>query len=314
MRRARIRQFVHRVEFLHRQRNRRRIQPHVLRPVTLHQRSRVAGIRFHVQDARRVRVQHRVVAHRVVGRQANDADVSLRTRYVADKADDLRRTAANDFVRPRAGDEGAIAYGSGCGVTGPGESRCVESTSIHPSGTPRAHKYRAAHVVDRLDRFARRETMRNFRERAFGVAVQQHVGLRIEQHRTPHLLRPVVEVRDASQARFDAADDDRHVVERFARALRIHDHAAIGSAARLAARRVRVVAADAPIGGVAIHHRVHVAGGDAEEQVRPAEPREVVGAAPVGLRDHADAKTLRFEQAARRSPCRSSGDRRTHRR
>ncbi len=56
-------------------------------------------------------------------------------------------------------------------------------------------------------------------DRAFGIAVQQHVGFGIDQYRAAHFLRPVIEMRDPPQARFDAADDDGHVVVRFARAL-----------------------------------------------------------------------------------------------
>ena len=161
-----------------------------------------------------------------------------------------------------------------------------------------AHERSAAQIGDRLDRLALRETMRDVDDLSLGIAVDQQVGFRIEQHRAAHFLRPVVEVRDATQAGFDAADDDRHVVERFAHALRVDDHRAIGSLAALAAGRVGIVAADAAIRGVAIHHRIHVAGGDAEEQVRLAEPFEVGGRAPVGLGDDADAESLRFQHAA----------------
>src|SRR5690606_22958867 len=51
-------------------------------------------------------------------------------------------------------------------------------------------------------------------------------------------------------------------------------------------------------GGVAVDHRVHVAGGDTEEQIRLAELHEVVFALPVRLTDDADAKALGFQQPA----------------
>ena len=83
-----------------------------------------------------------------------------------------------------------------------------------------------------------------------------------------------------------------------ARALRVDDHRAVGALAAVAAGRVGVVAAHPPVGGVAIDHRIHVAGGDAEEQARRAERAEGLGTVPVGLRDDADAQPLRLEHAA----------------
>jgi len=138
----------------------------------------------------------------------------------------------------------------------------------------------------------------NLDDLAFGVAEYQQVGFRIEQHGASNLLRPVVEVRDAPQARLDAADDDGYCVERFTHTLRINDHRAVRPLASLAAGRVRIVAADAAIRGVTVHHRIHVAGGDAEEQVGLAELFEVGGRAPVRLGDEADAEALRLEHAA----------------
>jgi hypothetical protein len=43
--------------------------------------------------------------------------------------------------------------------------------------------------------------------------------------------------------------------------------------------------------------RIHVAGGDAEEQPRPAQGAKGVGTLPVGLADDAHAKALRLEQS-----------------
>jgi hypothetical protein len=76
------------------------------------------------------------------------------------------------------------------------------------------------------------------------------------------------------------------------------DDTAIRALAACTAGRVRVVAAHAFVGRVAVHHRVHVAGRDAEEQARRAKPLEVSSGSPVGLRDDADAKTLCLEHAA----------------
>ncbi len=159
-----------------------------------------------------------------------------------------------------------------------------------------AHEGGAAQIGDLVDRRAGREPMRDLDDLPLGVAEHEQVRLRVQQHGPAHLLAPVVEVRDAAQRRLDAADDDGHILERFARALRVHHHAAIRPLAALATRRVRIIGADALVRGVAVHHRIHVAGGDAEEQVGLAELLERLGALPVRLRDDADAESLRLEQ------------------
>ena len=44
------------------------------------------------------------------------------------------------------------------------------------------------------------------------------------------------------------------------------------------------------LGGVTVHHRVHVAGGDAEKEARASQLSEWVGRVPVWLRENADPK------------------------
>ena len=140
--------------------------------------------------------------------------------------------------------------------------------------------------------------MRDLGQRPLGVAEQQDVGLRVEQNRATHFLGPVVVVGNAAQACLNAADHQRHITKGLAQTLTVDDDAAVGTFAALAARGVGVVAAHASIGRIAINHRVHVARGDAEEQVRTAERLERGRAAPVGLRDDAHAKALRLEKAS----------------
>jgi hypothetical protein len=99
-------------------------------------------------------------------------------------------------------------------------------------------------------------------------------------------------------ARLDAANHERHVRQRFAAALRVHDHAAIGAQATGAIRRVRIVGANLAVRRVAVDHRIHVPRGHAEEQIRPPERGERVCSAPVRLIDDADPKSMRLEQPA----------------
>jgi hypothetical protein len=137
------------------------------------------------------------------------------------------------------------------------------------------HEGGAAQVADLVDRFAPGQAVGEFDQRALGVAEQQQVGLRMGQDGAAHLVRPVVVVGDAAQGRLDAADHQRHVGEGFAGALRIDDHGAVGAAVGRGAGRVGVVGADLAVRGVAVDHRIHVAGGDAEEQLGPAQALEV---------------------------------------
>ena len=105
-------------------------------------------------------------------------------------------------------------------------------------------------------------------------------------------------MRDAAQRSLDAADDDRRLVKHLAHALGVDDDGSIGTLTRCAARRVGIVGTDTAIRGVAVDHGIHVAGGDAEEELRLAENGKRIGAAPVRLGDDADAKSLRLQHPA----------------
>ena len=71
VRRARVGQVVDVVHLRGGQRDRRRVEPDVALAVRLHQRARIAGVRFEVEGARGVRVEHRIVLHLLVRRQAD---------------------------------------------------------------------------------------------------------------------------------------------------------------------------------------------------------------------------------------------------
>ena len=174
----------------------------------------------------------------------------------------------------------------------------MESISIQPRRRATAHEGRAAEVIDVLDRPARGEAVRDLADLPLGIAVDEQIGLRVEQDGAAHLLRPVVEMGNTPQRRLDTANDERHVLVRLAHALRVDENAAVGPAACDAVRRVGVVAADAAIRRVAVHHRIHVAAGHAEHERRLPEPHEVARRVPVRLRDDADTEALRLEHAA----------------
>ncbi|OPZ04010.1 MAG: hypothetical protein BWZ09_02087 [Alphaproteobacteria bacterium ADurb.BinA305] len=281
------------------ERDRRRVDPHVALAVALHQRARVAGVRFHVEGARGVRVQHRVVAHGLVGGQAHH-----RARAV-ELAPSLRHEAQHLFggIGDGSGRHGgACLHRVGVGMADQRAGRVhFGRIDLDPVGlgTPvaRRHERAAAQVADLCDRLARGEAVRQRHDRALGVAEQQQVGLGIGQHRAAHLVGPVVVVRDAPEAGLDRADHDIGLGEGLAGALRVDRHGAIRAAVRRAVGGVGVIRADTAVGGVAVDHRIHVAGGDAEEQVRLAEGAEIRRRVPVRLADDADAKALGLEQA-----------------
>ena len=65
----------------------------------------------------------------------------------------------------------------------------------------------------------------------------------------------------------------------------------------LAARRVLILGARLLLRGELVEHRVEVAGGDADEEPRPAHARDVRGRVPLRLRDDADLEAAPLEEA-----------------
>src|SRR5262249_61364471 len=124
------------------------------------------------------------------------------------------------------------------------------------------------------------------------------VGLCVDEDRAGGLIRPVVVVGDAAERRLDASEDDGGVGVGLAAAVGVDEGGAVGAAAGAAARRVLILGAVLLLRRQAVQHRVEVAGGDAEEEARPAERAERLGGVPVGLREDADAEAARLEEPA----------------
>src|SRR5439155_13048075 len=81
---------------------------------------------------------------------------------------------------------------------------------------------------------------------------------------------------------------------------RVHRARVVRPSARGRVGRVRVGRTTLLAGGVVVHHRVHVAARDAEEETRTAAGREVGQSArlvPARLADDADLESARCEQA-----------------
>ena len=302
MRAAPVGQLVDPVHFIGAQRNRRRIEPHPLRAMALHQRARISGIGLQVQDARGVRVENLVLGHLIVVGEPDNAVLARCAGHAAREAHHL-------LARYRYGCGCGCGSGRGGGVrlhririlrrverTGRVQVRGIDFGPIPIRRTK--GKCRAANVAQRFDGLAGVESMGDLADLSFTVAEHQQVGLGIEQYRSPHFFRPVIEVRDAAQRCLDAADHDGNGSIGLARALRVDDHRAVGALAALAARGIGIIAAYPLVGGVAIDHRIHIAGGDAKEQPRRTQRPESIGTVPIRLGDDAHAQALRFEHAA----------------
>ena len=102
---------------------------------------------------------------------------------------------------------------------------------------------------------------------------------------------------DTAQAGFDRAEDDIRLRPGFAAALGIDQQGTVRTPVRLGIRRVGIVRTDFPVSGVAIDHRIHVAGSHAEKQIGPPQHLEGPGRMPVRLGDDADTKTLGLQQS-----------------
>ena len=101
---------------------------------------------------------------------------------------------------------------------------------------------------------------------------------------------------DTAQAGFDRAEDDIRLRPGFAAALGIDQQGTVRTPVRLGIRRVGIVRTDFPVSGVAIDHRIHVAGSHTEKQIGPPQHLEGLGRMPVRLGDDANAKTLGLQQ------------------
>ena len=161
--------------------------------------------------------------------------------------------------------------GIGMITSGPGVSSLVDRSpaSHHLANQPaRHHEAGAAQVADLPDRLpARRWASRD--NGTFRIAEDQKVRLRIRQHRTAHLVRPVIVMGDTRRLASCRQSPHWHRDRPHGSAAstrRPHGQALAGLGIRRASGR-----RDLGRGGKAIDHRVHVAGGDAVEQVgRPS--------------------------------------------
>ena len=158
------------------------------------------------------------------------------------------------------------------------------------------HERSTPQIADFANFLALGHTVCHLHDGTLGVAEEQHVRLGVRQYGAANLVRPVIKMRYTAQARLNGADDDIAAGESFAATLGVDRYRPVGPLVRFTVGGVGIVRADFAVGGVAIDHRIHVAGGDAEEKIRFSQFFEVDRSIPVRLAKNADAKALRFEQ------------------
>lgn len=90
------------------------------------------------------------------------------------------------------------------------------------------HKRHAANICQGIRLFALGEPARDLARGIFAHAVNEQVGLCVENERAADLIVPVVVVRKAAQACLQSADDDGDIAEGLAAAVGVYDGRAVG--------------------------------------------------------------------------------------
>ncbi|MNC22445.1 hypothetical protein D3C75_704470 [compost metagenome] len=180
-------------------------------------------------------------------------------------------------------------------------TRHIQTRRVH--ARPARHRFfthhcGVTHIADLVDFLTHRQAMSDFHQRTLAVAENQHVGFSIHQNRTTNGIRPVIVMRGTAQARFDAAEDHRHITPGFFTALGVGQGCAIRAFTRHVIRRIRIVVTQFTIRGIAVDHRIHVACGHTEEQIRFAKTHEVFFSIPVWLGNDTHAEALGFQHTA----------------
>ena len=158
---------------------------------------------------------------------------------------------------------------------------CGGQCAVVPPGLPLAHPlYQFGHGL-------------------FAHSIHQQVGTALRQDAGAYPLLPVVVVGEPSHAGFNASQYHRHIGEEAFQYLRIDDGGVLRPHVGAGVGRIGIVAAQPLVGRVFVHHRVHAACADPEEEAWTAQLLEVAQVvAPVGLGHNGHPQPFRFEDAA----------------
>ena len=132
------------------------------------------------------------------------------------------------------------------------------------------------------------ERVGNFNDGALAHAVDEKVGLRVEQNGALELIGPVVVMREPPKACLNAADDDGGFFVALADQIAVDRHSVVRALSHEAAGRVCVNLPVMAGDGIVVHHRVHVAAADQKAEPGLAQDGDGIGIFPVRLRDDAD--------------------------
>ena len=125
-----------------------------------------------------------------------------------------------------------------------------------------------------------------FQHRIFRHAVEEKIGLRVDQDRAAHPVRPDVVMGDPPEACLDPAEDDgRRLLEMAADQVGIGDHRAVRTAVVDPPGREVVLPSSLPGGGAVRDHGIDAAARDAPEEPRLAETGDIIFRAHVRLGD-----------------------------
>ena len=188
VRTALVGQVEHAIHLVGFQRNGRRVHPDFLGVVLLHQHAGVVGIGFLVQHARSMGIQRRVVAHLVEGGQADVRGVLVQVILAVQRHGDDAHGARRVGIHGLVGGGAALGFrvlhlvgvGNGVDLARPVDAGGVDLRPARRHGV--AHDGRAADVRHVLQALARRQAMGHFHHGALGIAIEQDVGIGIDQH------------------------------------------------------------------------------------------------------------------------------------
>src|SRR5207302_117419 len=105
--------------------------------------------------------------------------------------------------------------------------------------------------------------------------VDEDVRRTVDENGMADAVAPVVVMGETPERCLHAAEHERDVGEQLLEPARVHRARVVRPSARGRVGRVRVGRTTLLAGGVVVHHRVHVAARDAEEETRTAAGREV---------------------------------------
>src|SRR5690554_4473424 len=176
----------------------RRVEPDIPFTMALHQRPGVAGVGFQMQYPVGMGIEHRIVAHLLVGRQADHGAITLDAR-MGQQFDHLHLVLGLRLRPP------GLLHRAGGGILGvdvgvddlvyPARAIDPGGVQLEPAlGRVPADEGGAADVGQLAHRLAGRQTLGDLDHGALGVAVQQQIGLGVDQQRGAHLVLPVVVV------------------------------------------------------------------------------------------------------------------------